>query len=168
MNRIRMAFLVMGLSRGVLAQAETLSFPQAAHDAYLDFGEKIENELAKPIPSREQLIRDLDLMLEQSIPVVQAFAGFREVCTAQLNQLLLILPEIRAWSSEDIRINIEIGKALPKATGCYPARDIIAHPAIVRAFLLNTITRIDKKQLLDEMVEAIEHMQEIGELLSKP
>lgn len=105
----------------------------------------------------------IDELLEHAKPIVDLYARNHPACHDQLKRMVELYPEIAKWTPKEIRENIERAKALPEAVGCYPARDIVAHPAIVRALLQST-TVTSTSRLVAEMNEAIEHAEEIGKL----
>lgn len=145
-----------------------MSTPAAANSAreaaenYLNGARAVVTELNQEQPRGEWIASKITEILDYAKPVTQAFANMHSQCKEQLDQLLLLYPTIESWSALEIRRNIEAGLALPAAEGCYPARDIIAHPAIVRSIAINGIQESQKTRLIREMDEAIEHMEEIA------
>ena len=70
---------------------------------------------------------------------------------------------INVWNAKESRKYIEAGTALPQAKGCYPARDIVAHPAIVTALARVPIDLGLRRKMIAEMNEATAPMEKILE-----
>lgn len=134
-------------------------------DSYLDRARGVVTELAQPTPSDTAIVESIDVMLNLAREVLQAYGVAHPQCATQLARVLELYPEIEAWTAQEIRMNIEVGRALPQGSGCYPARDIIAHPSIVRALARSGISATPAARLTAEMNEAIEHMEEIRDEL---
>ncbi len=140
------------------AQASTASL-EAAMDSYLNGANSIVVDLQQPDSNPEWVVSTITQMLDEARPVVTTFGQKYLQCEQQLAAMLDLYPQIDTWTPLQIRQNIERGTALPSASGCYAARDIIAHPAIVRAIAREGIAEASKRRLLQEMDEAIEHME---------
>ncbi len=109
------------------------------------------------------IVNTIDALLDEAKPVVLAYGAKYTQCSEQLTALVNLYPSLAQWSAQEIRQNVEVGKALPSAKGCYPARDIVAHPAIVRVLAREGLDPEKSKELIEEMREAVEHMEEIGQ-----
>lgn len=148
-------------THSVLAQGA----PQEAIEKYLEKGRLVLNQLALGNPDSAIIDDEITAMLELTKPVLQAYGEVRPQCQEQLAVVSELLPEINTWEPLEIRRRIEAAQGLPQAQGCYPARDVVAHPAIVRAMVRRGIEPAQQVRLVREMDEAIEHMEEIGALL---
>lgn len=136
--------------------------PTESITRYLAAAHAIVADLGHDAPNAQSIAASITDMLNDAKPVVTAYADRHTQCTAQLQRVLALYPEIDSWTGPQIRRDIEGGAALPPAEGCYPARDIIAHPAIVRAFARLGIQPEQRARLIREMNEAIEHMDDIS------
>jgi hypothetical protein len=134
-------------------------------ERYLGKARGVLNQLALGNPNRDIINEEITAMIDLAKPVLRAYAGVRPQCQQQLERVIELLPEVETWSPQEIRKQIEAAQGLPQAEGCYPARDIIAHPAIVRAIVRQGIDPSRQGRLAREMDEAIEHMEEIRHLL---
>lgn len=128
---------------------------------YLITARAVVSELSTNNVSPDFVMESIDSLLEDAKPVLLAFAAKHTQCVAQLNRLIELYPEINVWTPLQIRENIEGAAALPRGRGCYPARDTVAHPAIVRALARAGIAPEIQPRLIAEMNEAIGHMEEI-------
>ena len=157
---------IVPILTSLFATAALAEPPTAAVEAYMAGSQVIVAELNKSEPNVGTITTTITAMLEHAKPVVFAFGEKHTQCAEQLARMIELYPQIEIWSAAEIRRNIEAGSQLPRAEGCYAARDVVAHPAIVRA-----ITRAgvlgQQARLLREMNEAIEHMQEISTDLSE-
>jgi hypothetical protein len=147
---------------GLYAGPGRADAPTAAIDRYLAHAEAIVDSLRQGNPDSAAIDASITTMLDEAQPVVTAYGELHTQCVQQLNQLLELYPQIETWTAQEIRRNIEAGQALPAAEGCYPARDVVAHPAIVRTFARAGIDATQHTRLLREMNEAVEHMEEIA------
>jgi hypothetical protein len=136
--------------------------PREAIEKFLDGAQTVITELELEAPNADTVVTIITAILNHAKPVVSAYSEQHLQCTDQLRRMVELYPEIETWSSQQIRRDIEGGAALPQAQGCYPARDIVAHPAIVRAVSRNGIPPAQKPRLIREMNEAIEHMEQIS------
>lgn len=134
---------------------------QIEFERYLKNGQTVLSELKLENPNTDFIDSLITAMLEDAKPVLRAYGEKHAQCAEQLAKLIELFPEINTWSAQKIRSDIEAAAALPQAEGCYPARDIIAHPAIARAMARQGIPTGKGIRLIREMNEAIEHMQEI-------
>lgn len=132
-----------------------------AADAFLTRADQVLAELQKADPSEQFVTSTIDAMLDDAAPVVTSYGELHTQCAAQLAKVIELYPQINLWTAQEIRRNIEGAQALPQADGCYPARDIVAHPAIVRVLSRTEITAASAPRLVREMNEAVEHMEEI-------
>ncbi len=155
--------LLLTLSPSVLAQNTELSEATAL---YLQEAKAVVDKLPTPEKNQE-IVAHIDALLEAAKPVVTAFGQRHGQCQEQLEVLLNLYPQIASWSAAEIRQNIEVGKALPAARGCYAARDVIAHPAIVRVYARQAYDIEKAPGLIEEMQEAIEHMEELERELAQ-
>ncbi len=146
-----------------IASAEV---PMDEMTRYLANAQAIVDQLQSDGPDSTLVADAVTEMLELAKPVLIAFGERHTQCIAQLAKVVELYPEIDQWSAPDIRRNIEAAGSLPRASGCYPARDVIAHPAIVRAFARLGLQTSDRQGLLAEINEGIEHMQEIQQQLT--
>lgn len=135
--------------------------PTEAIQHFLQDAHGVVAELQLDNPNAESIVTVITEMLEDAKLVVAAFGEKHTQCAAQLARIIELYPEIDVWPAQQIRRDIEGGRALPAAEGCYPARDVVAHPAIVRAFARIGISSSQRVRLVNEMNEAIEHMEEI-------
>lgn len=134
---------------------------RSSADAFLQNSDFVLAELGNANPSEENISAYIDEMLHHAIPVIRAYSEQHPQCETQLNKVIELYPEINVWTPQEIRRNIEGAQALPAAEGCYPARDIVAHPAIVRALSRTEITEALNFRITRELQEAVEHMEEI-------
>lgn len=134
-------------------------------ERYLETGRDVLNELARGAPDSAKIEADISAMIDLTKPVLAAYSELKPQCQQQLDKVIELLPEIELWSPQEIRHQIEAAQGLPQAQGCYAARDIVAHPAIVRAFVRQGFDSSQQVRLAHEMDEAIEHMEEIRLLL---
>lgn len=135
-------------------------------EQYLENGRAVLNQLAREHPDAAKIEVDISVMIELTKPVLEAYAGLKPQCQQQLEKVLELLPEIDTWEPQEIRRQIEAAQGLPPAQGCYAARDIVAHPAIVRAIVRRGGSGpTQQMRLAREMDEAMEHMEEIRTLL---
>jgi len=142
--------------------------PRDSIEEFLRDGRAVVAELEKPTPNLDGIVVTISAMLESAKPVVVAYGEKHSQCAEQLAKMLELYPQIDTWTAQEIRRGIEAANALPAAEGCYPARDIVAHPAIVRALIRAGLQPEQTPRLIREMNEALEHMQEISnELGSK-
>ncbi len=157
-------FFVLGFGMGnhPLYAEESLS---ETIDQYLGKARGVLNQLALGSPDRNLIDGEITAMLDLAKPVLKAYVGIRPQCQLQLERVLELMPELETWGPQEIRKQIEAAQGLPQAEGCYPARDIIAHPAIVRALVRQGIDPSRQARLAREMDEAVEHMEEIRLLL---
>ena len=147
------------------AAASTL---EESIDAYLAAADDVGASLRSTNPDESLIVSKIDTMLTEAIPVLQAFSTVHIQCAEQLNKVIELYPEIATWSALQIRNNIEGAAALPRARGCYPARDVVAHPAIVRANARSAIALPQREGLLAELNEAVEHMTQLKVELLTP
>ena len=139
--------------------------PLESIERYLESGRTVLNQLALGNPDSLLIEDEISKMLELTKPVLAAYGEVRPSCKEQLTVISDLLPEINTWEPLEIRRRIEAAQGLPQAQGCYPARDVVAHPAIVRAIVRRGIDPSQQVRLAREMGEAIEHMEEIEGLL---
>lgn len=149
-------------AKSLLAIADA---PHQSIQNYLNLGQQVIAELNQRTPNADTIIENITQMLEEAKPAVAAFANKNTQCKEQLTHMLNLYPEIDRWSAQEIRRNIEAARSLPQAEGCYAARDIVAHPAIVRAIARTNLSSVPSHRLIHEIDEAIEHMQEIASSL---
>jgi|GEM_PF-1658281 len=121
-----------------------------------------QEEIQKATPSSELIQNEITEMLESARQILPAWAEVHTQCAAQLAKVVELYPQIDVWTPQEIRRNIEGAIALPPAEGCYPGRDVVAHPAIVRALVRSGSIGEQRSRLAREMDEAIEHMEEIA------
>lgn len=161
-RRFTLAALVSGYA--------TLGFgatPAETAAKYLADAQAIVETLNTTTPDVQLIDANVTAMIDQIDPVIAAFSQMNSQCTEQLTQMLALRPEVNVWTAQEIRRNIEAGASLPKAEGCYAARDVVAHPAIVRALARAGIQDGQQTRLLREISEAIEHMEEIQATLGQ-
>lgn len=131
---------------------------------YLATGQSVIEHIQQDVVDLAQVELGINDMLEQTKAVLPAYAAQHQQCAQQLARLLELFPELEVWTAREIRQNIERGTVLPPAEGCYPGRDIVAHPAIVRRVLRDQGVRPElKPRLVAELDEAIEHMSAIAQ-----
>jgi hypothetical protein len=160
MKKLAVSLLALGLnliSSASYAQSDVFQ----AVDDYLSNGRLVLNELARGKPEANAIEQGIDNMLQLAIPVIGAFASVKPQCQKQLDRMIELFPEIDQWSAQDIRLKIEAAQGLPAAEGCYAARDVVAHPAIVRALVRKGFSPDQQLRLVREMDEAMEHMEEL-------
>ena len=159
----KMASTIFSMGLGFCAySAFAQPAPQEAIEHYLEKGRTVLNQLALGSPDTVLIQDEITLMLELTKPVLTAYGQVRPQCQEQLAMISDLLPEINSWEPLEIRRRIEAAQGLPQAQGCYPARDVVAHPAIVRAIVRRGIDPSQQVRLVREMNEAVEHMEEIG------
>ena len=144
--------------------AEGTDLTTADHIAsYLANSQTIVDQIKSTSFDSQVIVSSIDSMLNEVSPVLQAYSAVFPLCKEQLDKVIELLPQIETWTAQEIRTNIEAGKALPATNGnCYPARDVVAHPAIVRALVKTG--GASATRLLREINEAIEHMTDISGL----
>ena len=157
---------VLSLTLSGASFGSTPSTARESADAFLQKATEVSSELQRDNPNESAIIDNITAMLEDAIPVIHAFAAMNPQCAEQLNRVIELYPNINSWTAREIRLNIEAAQALPAAEGCYPARDIVAHPAIVRVLSRAEITSAVSVKLSRELAEAIEHMTEIRDTLA--
>lgn len=141
--------------------------PTAEIEHFLEGARAVVTELGLEAPNAESIVSTITGILADAKPVATAYGQKHAQCAEQLARLIELFPDIDTWSAQQIRRDIEAGAALPQAEGCYPARDIVAHPSIVRALARLGIQPSQRARLTREMNEAIEHMAEISEELGQ-
>jgi predicted outer membrane protein len=142
------------------AFAET---PKEAIENFIAKGQSVMEELDQEAPSAEAIETSINEMLESAKPVLVAYSEKNAGCKEQLDKIIELYPEIDTMTPKEIKKNIEGGAALPEGGDeCYAARDIIAHPAIVRATVRLGMENAKVAKLKKEMEEALEHAEEIG------
>jgi hypothetical protein len=146
-----------------LARAEV---PSAAIESYLRGAQSVVAELRQEQPNAEMIATAITAILEDAKAISSAYAAKHTQCAEQIAEMINLYPAIDSWQAQQIRRDIEAATALPSAEGCYPARDIVAHPAIVRAIARQGIQAAQRSRLAHEMAEAIEHAEEIAADLS--
>lgn len=149
------AFVALNSSIGFADAPQTI-------ESYLQRAHLVVDELTLEQPNASAIVSNIDAMLEDAKPVVIAFGVKHGQCANQMDRVIELYPEIANWTAQEIRRNIEGAGMLPPAEGCYAARDIVAHPAIVRALSRSGIQSNQRQRLTNEMKEAIEHMEEIA------
>jgi hypothetical protein len=128
--------------------------PTEAIEKFLDGAQTVITELELDAPNAETIVTIITAILNHAKPVALAYSSQHQQCAEQLERMIELYPEIDAWRAQQIRRDIERGAALPQAEGCYPARDIVAHPAIVRAVSRSGIPPAQKPRLIRKMNEA--------------
>lgn len=151
------------LMAGIASAEEDVTNVSDHIQRYLASGQDIVTLLGTANPSSTAVVSTIDNMLEEAKPVLTFYSQKHTQCAAQVSKILELYPQIATWTAAEIRTKIEGAAALPPAEGCYPGRDVIAHPAIVRALARPGIAPDQKARLIREMKEAIKHMEEIGQ-----
>ncbi|MCX6125741.1 MAG: hypothetical protein NTV34_13495 [Proteobacteria bacterium] len=164
LSKLNTSILALALSNASFGTDRATAHQSA--DAFLQKAAAVSSELHQENPNENAIIESITAMLEDAIPVIHAFAAMNPQCAEQLNRVIQLYPEISGWTAREIRLNIEAAQALPAAEGCYPARDIVAHPAIVRAMSRAEITAAVAAKQSRELAEAIEHMTAIRDTLA--
>ena len=147
-------------------QATVFAAPQGspleAVQSYLLHTHAVIDEINSQAPAAQVIAQHVGEMMAL-IPTIHGEYSVRHPgCKAQLVALDGFLPQLANMSAVDIRRNIEAGTALPPGSAdCYPARDIVAHPAIVRSLAVGQNPAAIRTRLLREINEALEHGGEI-------
>ena len=153
----------LGLSLSLTVSATAFGgVPEEEIAAYLQSARAIVASLEANRPDSVEIAVSITAMLENAKPVLVAFSEKHTQCATQLSRVVELYDQIDSWTAQEIRRNIEGGGVLPPAEGCYPARDVVAHPAIVRALARLGIQPAQHSRLIREMSEAIEHMEGIS------
>jgi hypothetical protein len=160
MKVLALAFTALSISNSALAFENPVA-KKLAED-FLVRAAFVQEEIQKPTASPELIQSEITEMLENARYILPAWSEIHTQCTAQLAKVIELYPQIAVWTPQEIRQNIEGAIALPPAEGCYPGRDVVAHPAIVRALVAGGVVPEQRGRLLREMGEAIEHMEEIA------
>lgn len=135
--------------------------PAEKADAYIEKANAVVEALNTDGPDAEAIVLKITDLLEDAKTAITHWGTLHTQCVEQLAKVIELYPEIDTWTPQEIRRNIETGASLPQARGCYAGRDVVAHPAIVRAIARTGITAENQARLRAEMAEAIEHMTEI-------
>lgn len=150
------------LSLALAASPALAGTPKQAAADYLEKARTVAAALDEVTPDATLIADTITALLEDAKPVVAEYGVLHAQCAEQLAALIALYPDIDTWSPSRIRRDVEVGQALPQAQGCYPARDVVAHPAIVRAYARSGITPDLRARVKRELDEAIEHMEEIA------
>ncbi|MGE0174180.1 MAG: hypothetical protein AB7T49_15390 [Oligoflexales bacterium] len=155
---------VLVASMSLLGSASSFAgTPSESIDEFIAKGNSVLEQLDQESPSSDTIVTTINEMLESAKPVLVAYGEKNPECKAQLDKVIELYPEIDTWTAKEIKKNIEGGKVLPEGPKtCYPPRDIIAHPAIVRATVRDGLENAKIQKLKKEMEEAIEHAEEIA------
>lgn len=156
---------LMILGALTFSKATLASEASSSATMFLDHALMVSEELHKGNPDETTIVNLVTSMLTEAVPVIKAYIVLQPQCSDQLLKVINLYPSIEQWSAQEIRLNIEAAQALPAGENCYPARDIVAHPAIVRALSRTELTSATAKRLTYEIEEAIEHMKEIADTL---
>lgn len=157
MLNLAMRAAVLSMAFAPLAVADDHDAATGAA-AFLAAADTVVAEIAAATPDVAFIDVTITSMLASAQPVISAFGVKYTQCAEQLAKVIALYPDINVWTPQEIRTKIEAGQALPPAQGCYPARDIVAHPAITRALVRPGFDPALRPRLGREMNEAIEHM----------
>jgi hypothetical protein len=162
-SRLLVIAMLSGAVGAPVSLAQVGQTPIEAVNSYLDDTRAVIDEINLDVPNAQKIVSTIGQMLDL-IPSINAkFTTLHPECKTQLDALNGLLPQVDVWSAVEIRRNVEAGVALPAGgQSCYPARDLVAHPAIVRALTRVQDPQTIRARLLREINEALEHGEEIA------
>jgi hypothetical protein len=111
---------------------------------------------------------NIGIMLEKAKPVLIAFAGKNPDCAEQMKRLEELYVQLDIWTAKEIGINIDVGLALPKASGCQKGRSIVARPAMAAAIIrAEEVNSSLKAEAANHLASAIRRMNDLSSLLTQ-